>query len=255
MLVILSGFVIGFLLGLTGIGGGALMTPFLILVMGLHPVTAIGTDLVFAFVTKSVGAVQHRLQRTVWLRPAFFLSLGSVPASVFASWFVVSQVKRGGWVDHILPRILGGMLVVVALLVAARSLGWIKARGGGHKERWPAWWQDVLLGVALGLLVGVTSVGSGTLLVAVLLIFFVVPPEHLVGLNVLVGAMLAFFPALTYAYHGYVDWGLAGQILIGAIPGTVLGARLVPKMPTKPLRLLLSFLVCLAGVRLGMGPG
>lgn len=255
MFVVLSGFVIGFLLGLTGIGGGALMTPFLILVMGLHPVTAIGTDLVFAFVAKSVSAVQHRRQRTVWLQPAFFLSLGSVPTSILASWFVVTQVKNRGWVEQTLPRLLGGMLVVVAVLVAARALGWIKARGGEHKERWPTWWQNVLLGVALGLLVGMTSVGSGTLLVAILLLFFVVPPEHLVGLNVLVGAGLAFFPALTYAYHGYVKWVLLGQILVGALPGTILGARLVTRAPTKPLRLFLSCLVCLAGLRLWMGVG
>ncbi len=253
VLVISAGFAIGLLLGLTGIGGGALMTPFLLLVLHLDPVHAIGTDLAFAFLTKSVSAVQHRRQRTVWLRPAFFISLGSVPASLAASWFVVSQVHNRAWVEQTLPRLLGGVLVLVALLIAGRALGWIKARGDERRERWPTWWQDVLLGVAIGALVGLTSVGSGTLLVAVLLLFFVVPADHLVGLNVLVGALLAFFPMLTYAYHGFVRWPLLGQILIGALPGSVLGAHLVTRAPTRAIRLFLSFLVLLAGVRLSIG--
>ena len=251
--IIGAGFLIGFLLGLTGIGGGALMTPFLILVMRLSTVTAIGTDLAFAFITKSVSAIQHRRQKTVWLKPAFFISLGSVPASLAASWFVVSQAHKNDWSEQLLPRLLGGMLVVVSLLVAARALGCIKARGEENQERWPAWWQNILLGAFMGALIGLTSVGSGTLLVAVLLLFFLIPPEHLVGLNVLVGAILAFFPALTYAYHGFVNWSLLTQILIGAIPGSVFGARLVTKAPTKAIRLLLSALVLLAGIRLLLG--
>ena len=250
---VLAGLVIGFLLGLTGIGGGALMTPFLLLVIHLDPVHAIGTDLAFAFVSKSVGALQHRLQRTVWLRPAFYISLGSVPASLLASWFVVSRVQDRAWVEHTLPRLLGLALILVALLVAGRAVGWIKPSGDENRERWPTWWQDILLGVLIGLLVGLTSVGSGTLLVAVLLLFFVVPPEHLVGLNVLVGAVLAFFPMLTYASHGFVHWALLGEILVGAIPGAVLGARLVTRVPTRTIRLFLSFLVLLAGVRLVWG--
>ena len=250
---VLAGLVIGFLLGLTGIGGGALMTPFLLLVVHLDPVYAIGTDLAFAFVSKSVGALQHRLQRTVWLRPAFFISLGSVPSSLVASWFVVSRVHNRVWVEHTLPRLLGLALILVALLVAGRAMGWIKPRGDATRERWPTWWQDVLFGVVIGALVGLTSVGSGTLLVAVLLLFFVVPTEHLVGLNVLVGALLAFFPMLAYAAHGFVEWALLGQILLGAVPGSILGARWVTRAPTRAIRLFLSFLVLLAGARLWIG--
>ena len=142
------------------------------------------------------------------------------------------------------------MLAVAALLVVGRALGWIKARGGEHRDRWPSWWQDVLLGVAIGLLVGMTSVGSGTLLVAVMLLFFVIPAEHLVGLNVLVGALLAFFPMLTYAWHGFVLWPLLAQLLMGAIPGSIIGTKLVTRVPTRAVRLFLGFLVLLAGIRL-----
>lgn len=252
---IVAGFVIGFFIGLTGIGGGVLMTPFLILALRLDPVTAIGTDLAFAFVTKSVGAWQHRIQRTVRLRPAFYLSLGSIPAAILSSQFVVNQVRNQQWVRVWLPQALGLALVIVAWLIAARALGWLRPRQNRPGEHWPRKGEFVLLGVPLGILVGLTSVGSGTLLVAILLLFFAVPAEHLVGLNVLMGALLAFFPALTYAYHGFVDWGLLGCLLLGALPGVTLGARMVTRTPTRALRLALSVLVCLAGLRLWLGAG
>ena len=249
---IAAGFAIGLLIGLTGIGGGALMTPFLLLALHLDPIHAIGTDLAFAFVAKSASALQHRRQKTVWLRPAFFISLGSVPASLLASWFVVSQSHNRVWLEHHLPRLLGGMLILVALLASGRTLGCIK-ESANQEERWPSWWQNLLLGLAIGMLVGLTSIGSGTLLIATLLLFFVIPSDHLVGLNVLVGALLSFFPMLLYAYHGFVVWDLLGLLLLGALPGTILGARMVTKTSTKTIRLIASFLVLLSGVRLWIG--
>lgn len=225
------------------------MTPYLLLVLHLHPVTAIGTDMAFAFTTKTVSAIQHRRQRTLWLKPAFFIALGSVPASLAASLLVVKHVKESTWIEQFLPRFLGGVLILVALLVAMRATGWLRTHTP-EKEHWPQWWQGALLGSFLGSIVGTTSVGSGTLFVAVMLLCFSIPGEHLVGLNVLTGAVLAFFPSLAYAYHGFVNWPLLFNILIGALPGTLLGAHLVTRVPTQTIRLILSFLVLLAGIRL-----
>lgn len=254
MLTVLSGFGIGLLLGLTGMGAGSLMAPFLLLVLGLDPVHAVGTDLAFAFLTKIIGTVQHRLQRTVWLRPAFFISLGSVPASFLTSWFVASRATQGPDIEHLLTRVIGSMLVLVSVVVLARSLGWLEHRDS-RRERWPHWWQDVLLGILIGGMVGLTSVGSGTLLAAILLVWFVVPPEHLVGLDVLVGAIMAFFGAVSYAYHGFVEWSVLGQLLLGSLPGVVVGARLVPYAPARLLRGLLGLLILWAGVWLLLRAG
>ena len=252
MLNVLAGLLIGFLLGLTGIGGGALMTPFLLLVVHLPPATAIGTDLAFALVTKSVSAVQHRRQKTIWLRPAFFISLGSVPTSLAAAW-VVGAHAHHPWMTRLLPGLIGVALVAIALVVMARALHWLDSPPSHDTERWPAWWQNVLLGVVMGLLVGVTSIGSGTIFVGTMLLLFALPPAHLVGLNVLVGALLAFFPALTYAWHGLVAWPLLGTLLLGALPGAVLGGALVTRVPTDRVRLLLSVLIFFAGIRLVVG--
>ncbi len=252
MVNLVAGAVIGFLLGLTGIGGGALLTPFLLLVAHLHPAVAIGTDLVFSFVVKSASTVQHRRQRTVWLLPAFYISLGSVPASLLAATFIVGHVHQPQ-VERVLPRVIGGTLMVVACVVIARAAQWLRKPAEPAQERWPAWWQNVLLGILMGLLVGATSIGSGTLLVSTMLLLFSLPPAHLVGLNVLVGAVLAFFPAMTYAWHGMVAWQLLGTLLIGALPGAVLGSRLVTRVPTRYVQMLLGVIIFLAGARLLMG--
>ncbi len=246
---IVAGFVIGLLVGLTGIGGGVLMTPYLLLVLHLHPVTAVGTDMVFAFVAKTAGAIQHRRQRTLWLKPAFYIAIGSIPASLVTSLVVVKHVQEKALTEEILPRILGGLLVLAAILVATRALGFIQG-GKDSTEHWPNWRQSIILGLALGIVVGATSVGSGTLFITVMLLCFSLPPDHLIGLNVTTGALLAFFPSLTYAYHGFVAWRILISALIGALPGAVIGSHLVTTVPTKAIRLILSFLVLLAGIRL-----
>ena len=159
LLIIAAGLVVGALIGMTGMGGGAIMTPFLILVMKVNPVLAIGTDLVFAALTKWSSGLQHRRQKNVSLRMVAWLALGSLPASFLASSFVLSHyTKPNDLLERLLPKILGTVLVFVSLYTLARVFNWIKP---SEDENWPPAWALVLIGLLGGGLVGLTSVGCG----------------------------------------------------------------------------------------------
>jgi uncharacterized membrane protein YfcA len=246
ILAILAGLIVGFLVGMTGMGGGALMTPFLILVMRMNPVMAVGTDLMFAAITKIGGGIQHRRQRTVWLKPVFYLALGSIPASFLGAQLILTNLEDERFLREILPLILGVVLFIVGLIVLARAFGWIKSRHEGE-TRWPYPWMFILVGALGGLLVGLTSIGGGTVIMALLLIFSLIPPEQLVGLDVTHGAILALFTASNYALVGQVDWLLIGWLLLGSVPGVWLGARAVRIVPQRAVRIFLGSLLLIAG--------
>ncbi len=248
MTAMLAGAGIGFILGLTGMGGGALALPFLLWVLGLPPVTAVGTDLVFTTVTRLVGSIQHRRQKTVWLRPIFYLSLGSLPGAWLSSWWVL-RMADPRWVEVIFPRLLGLTLSLVGLYILARSMGWFRVRAEG-KERWPSARAAWLIGFVGGLVVGATSVGGGVLISAAFLLWYHVPPAHLVGLDVLHGALLSGTAAIPYTLHDQVAWHVLPALWLGALPGVWLGARLVVRWPTQRLRALLGLIIVAAGVRL-----
>jgi uncharacterized membrane protein YfcA len=245
---ILAGLLVGILIAMTGMGGGAIMTPFLILVMKVNPVLAIGTDLVFAALTKWTSGLQHRRQKNVSLRMVAWLALGSLPASFLASSFVLSHhANPGDLLERLLPKILGAVLIVVSLYTLARIFNWIKVN---EDLNWPPNWALALIGALGGGLVGLTSVGSGTVIMASLLIFFSLPPTQLVGLDVMHGALLATVPAGVYAFGGQVDWPLVGLLLLGSVPGAWLGTRLITRVPQRLVRGALSGFLLFAGVRL-----
>ena len=234
---------------MTGMGGGALMTPFLILVMRMNPVLAVGTDLMFAAITKIGGGIQHRRQRTVWLKPVFYLALGSIPASFLGAQLILTNLDDERFLRETLPLILGVVLFIVGLIVLARAFGWIKSRHEGE-TRWPYPWMLTLVGALGGLLVGLTSIGGGTVIMALLLIFSLIPPEQLVGLDVTHGAILALFTASAYALAGQVDWSLIGWMLLGSLPGVWLGARAVRIIPQKTVRIVLGSFLLIASVNI-----
>ena len=244
-----AGLFVGFLIGLTGMGGGALMTPFLLIVMKLNPVLAVGTDLTFAAVTKMVGSIQHRRENNVSFRRVAWMAVGSLPASFLTAQFILRQPENSPLVEKTLPVILGWMLVLVSLIILARI-----ARLLGPKEhvdiRWPSPVAMLGIGAVGGALVGLTSIGGGTVIMALLLIFFSIPLNQMVGMDVLHGAMLATVPALTYAYAGEVNWSLVGLMLIGSLPGAWLGARAVNRNDRRLVRGVLGFLILGAGIHL-----
>ena len=155
-------------------------------------------------------------------------------------------------VEEVLPRFLGGVLMVVSLVIVARIF-----RVLGPKEqveiRWPLPWQLAVIGAVGGFLVGVTSIGGGTVIMALLLIFFNIPLNQLVALDVMHGAMLASVPALTYAVAGQTDWSIVGLLLVGSLPGAWLGARSVKRIDRRLVRGVLSGLVFGAGLHLMLG--
>ncbi len=247
--LVLSGLIVGFLVGMTGMGGGAVMTPLLILVFKVNPILAVGTDLVFASITKIGGGFQHWRQKTVLLQPVLWMALGSLPVSLISARYLLTHFRDDPFIGDTLPVFLGNVLFVVGVILLARAAGWPKSRRGAA-VRWPSAWALIAIGAIGGFLVGVTSIGGGTVIMALLVIFFVIPPDQLVGMDVSHGAILALFTAATYAVAGQVDWSMVGWLVLGSLPGVLLGAKAVKIVPQNVVRAVLGMLLLFAGVHL-----
>jgi len=241
--LIAAGAVIGFLIGMTGMGGGSLTTPFLILVLHVRPVLAVGTDLIYASITKLVGTATHLRQRTVDLRIGGLVIAGAVPATLLGV-FTVSHM--GGGADGFVKKMLGGTLILVAISVLVRLF--IKTPQRMHTQR-P--WLTVVLGGVVGFLVGVTSVGSGTLMMAVLLLAYrILPAEKLVGTDVFYGFVISAVAGVAHLTQGHIEWPLVGSLLTGSIPGVWLGSKVSARTPEKVLRPALAGVLLLSGLRM-----
>jgi len=250
----LVGFVIGILVGLTGVGGGVLMTPLLIVFCGVRPVVAVGTDLVYASLTKWVGALQHLRQKTVNVSFAMWLGMGSVPGSI-AGALGIGFLNAADVVDVdlVVKRVLGIVLILIGAVIALDLA--VK-----KKRRRPKLEMNTLttkhkiglvgLGVVIGFLVGMTSVGSGTLTMLILLMVFRAPLGTLVGTDIFHGALLVTSAAVTHVMVGTVDFALVGSLVIGSIPGVLIGSRLVVSIPQHVLRGTLGAVLVLAGLKL-----
>jgi hypothetical protein len=249
VLPVFVGLVVGFLIGLTGMGGGALMTPFLLIVMKLDPVLAVGTDLTFAAITKIVGSIQHRREKNVSLRRVVWMACGSILASLIGAQFILHQKAGSTLIERTLPTILGITLIVVSLIILARVFRLL-----GPKEYieiiWPEPWSLILIGGIGGLLVGMTSIGGGTVIMALLLIFFSIPLNLMVGIDVVHGALLTVITSMNYVLAGQIDWSLVGLLLIGSLPGAWLGAFAIKRIDLRIVRGILALVVIGAGIDL-----
>ena len=248
-----TGFVVGILIGLTGIGGGAIMTPFLILVLGTRPLVAVGTDLVYGAVTKLAGAWLHWRQGTVDVRLSLRLAAVSVPAGVLAVLALQTLPASTQEADRAVQRALGIVLVVVAVLMAIRLRGDVSV---ALSERWQRRLQGkgtYIVGALVGALVGFTSVGSGSLLVPFLISVYPMTTARIVGTDVFHAAFLVTATAAAHVYGDAVDWTLAANLLIGSVPGVILGSWMAPKVPSRALRAALAVLLLLTGVKM-IGP-
>jgi uncharacterized membrane protein YfcA len=235
-----AGLLVGSLVGLTGMGSGALMTPILILVVGVPPVTAVGTDLAYASLTKIVGGWQHARQQTVDWRLVRLLAAGSVPASL-ASVQLLEQLERRvdiAAVDAIVRRGLGGVLILAA---AALLLGALRARRAATSAAaaFPAR-RVVVLGAVVGSLVGLTSVGSGSLVVALLSLSSPLAATTIVGTDIAHAAILTSAAAGAHGLAGNIEPPLLASLLAGSLPGVLLGSRLSVRIPATALRLVLA---------------
>jgi uncharacterized membrane protein YfcA len=247
---VMSGFAVGAIVGLTGVGGGSLMTPLLIGAFKLNPAVAIGTDLWFAGLTKTGGAIAHHRHGHVDRGIARLLLLGSLPAAAATiAWMHVTGLTKA-WAS-VLTLSLGIALLLTALVVANRPV-W--QRLGLRLEAWiPAERKPmltVLVGAMLGLLVTLSSVGAGALGATLILMLYPrLPAQQVVGTDIAYAVPLTLVAGIGHASLGHVDWALLGALLLGSLPGIWLGARLTKSLPDKLIRTLLAGSLVVAGVR------
>ena len=249
--LVLMSFLVGMLIGLTSMGGAALMAPFLILVVGVRPATAVGTDLVYGAVTKIVGAWVHWKQDTVDLQMVRKLATGSIPGGIAGSLLVISLPRLTHDADRLVQRAIGTLLVIVAVLLLVRLVRpFPEAAPSG---RWHDFLRDrgaVIWGAAVGFCVGATSVGSGSLLAPFLMLLYPSKTSRVVGTDVFHAAVLVSVTGLAHATSGGVEWDLVPTLLMGSVPGVLLGSRLATRIPARPLRTGLAALLLVTGLRM-----
>ncbi len=247
-----SGFGIGMLVGFTGVGGGSLMTPLLVLLFGFHPSTAVGTDLLYAGLTKSGGTVVHGLNRTVDWRIVRRLAMGSLPGTA-ATLLVLSQVDtNGAKAGAAINTVLGIALILTALTLVLRR--WIQARMARLSERLTDRQTRALtvaLGLFLGVMVSLTSVGAGAIGVTVLLVLYPgMPTVRIVGSDIAHAVPLTLLAGAGHLWVGSVDGSLLVSLLVGSLPGIAIGSQLASRVPDFVLRPVLAGTLVLVGARL-----
>jgi uncharacterized membrane protein YfcA len=235
-LIIVFGLGVGVLVGLTGIGGGSLMTPLLLIFIGTQPHVAVGTDIAYGALTKTVGGWQHLRNGTVDLGVSLWLAIGSVPGSIGGVILVEALPSPP---DEALLWGVAGALAFTAVVTLWRAL-FMRRVAEKERESVPltrrAKLTAVLLGIVLGFILGVTSVGSGALIGLALILVFRLTPHRVVGTDVFHAAVLLWAAGLAHVIAGNVDYGLMGNILIGSIPGVLVGERLARRVPAAGLR-------------------
>jgi uncharacterized membrane protein YfcA len=250
--IVIFGFGIGAMVGMTGMGGGTLMTPLLIFFFGIKPVTAIGTDIFYAAVTKTVGGWRHLRMGTVNMNLALWLAAGSVPAAVTGVWAIsVLQSKVGEErLDSIVYALLGGTLLMVGIITLARALilsKLVEERDDFELKRRHKV-AAVAIGATTGFVIGITSAGSGTVIAILLISVYRLTPRKVVGTDVFHAAILLWAAGIAHWVGGNVDFMLAGNILIGSVPGVIVGSNYAARAPVSFLRTALGVVLIASGI-------
>jgi uncharacterized membrane protein YfcA len=248
----LSGFCVGALVGMTGVGGGSLMTPLLILLFGIHPATAVGTDLLYAAVTKSCGTLVHGYSHTIDWRVVRRLAAGSVPMTI-VTLSVLSHFDLGGaHAARLISRALGAALLATALALIFRP--WLLAYYRAHlREPSPRRTAilTVVTGGLLGLLVSISSVGAGALgVTALILLYPRLPMQSIVGSDIAHAVPLTLVAGIGHWIIGSIDLSVLGSLLLGSIPGIIVGSYAAVRIPDRALRLVLAAVLGVVGGRL-----
>jgi uncharacterized membrane protein YfcA len=244
--VSLGGLVVGILIGLTGMGGGSVMTPMMIFLFHMHPTVAVGTDLVYSSITKVVGALQHIRQKTVDFKALGYMSIGSVPGALAGS-LVVGYLERRlplEHVDGVVGQTLGAVYILIVIAMAWRW--WWSLRRPAQAEsdvRLPRVGL-VVLGLTAGFVVGLTSVGSGALFISVLALIYPVAAAKLVGTDIAEGVLVTGVAGLAHLAFGNVNLHMVWSLLIGSIPGILIGSRLTIRIPEPVVRVCLMTMLC-----------
>ena len=252
--IVAFGLGVGVLVGMTGIGGGSLMTPLLILVFGIKPITAVGTDLAYGAITKTVGGWRHLRQGTVDMSLSLWMAVGSVPAAI-GGVYVLELIERayGDEFDSILIVALAITLLFTGAVTMGRAL-FLKALHDKERDTVEMTTRNkvyaIVLGVSVGFVLGVTSAGSGALIAVGLILLFRLVPSRVVGTDIFHAAILLWAAAAAHIVAGNVDFALAGNILIGSIPGVWIGSNLTLRVGNSVLRRTLGIVLIGAGIAL-----
>ncbi|HEY7416509.1 MAG TPA: sulfite exporter TauE/SafE family protein [Ktedonobacteraceae bacterium] len=268
----LVGLLIGFLIGLTGMGGGSLLAPIMILVFRVPPVWAVASDITYSSITKALGALVHVRQRQVNFRVALWLACGSVPSTIL-SIFMVQYVRHhyGNLINDLIIHAIGGVLLLVAVLLflkpylmriidrrnqeQSKQVALVEDKGESvEKSAIKSWRRPVataLIGAVVGFLVGLTSVGSGTLIiVSIAFLFPRLTPKELVGTDIFQAFLMLLAGSLAYLGTGSINWNIVGLLLIGSLPGVFLGSRLSKYIPNRYMNPVLAVVLAVSGWKL-----
>ena len=255
--IILGAAVVGVLVGMTGAGGGALMTPMLIVLFGVKPIAAISSDLVASVVMRPLGAGVHMRARTVNFRLVKWMALGSVPAA-FAGTYLLHLLGNSHHASKEVKFALGSALLVGAGAMALRYL--LDRQRGGERtaavhdlQIRPA--LTLAIGVVGGLIVGLTSVGSGSLMIVLLLFAYpMIGARQLVGTDLTQAVPLTLAAAIGALIFGHVEFGVTGSLIIGAVPGVLVGSLLSSRAPDRYIRPVIAVVICASGLKyVGLG--
>jgi uncharacterized protein len=248
----IAGVLVGLVVGLTGVGGGSLMTPLLVLAFGFHPATAVGTDLLYASATKTVGTTVHGWRGTVDWKIVTRLAIGSVPATIATIALLSYAAKESVDTGHAITVILGVTLVLTAIatLFRTRLLAWLSPPLGSLSER-TLFISTVALGILLGALVSLTSVGAGALGMTALIVLYPDRPiKTLVGSDIAHAVPLTLLGGIGHAVLGTVDLSLLVSLLIGSIPGIIVGSMIASRVPDRVLGPILAVVLAVVGLKL-----
>lgn len=254
----LAGFLVGFIVGLTGVGGGSLMTPILVLVFGIKPAIAVGTDLLYAAITKGGGVFVHHKRGTVEWRIVGLLACGSIPAALVSVYLLKSLEESGIDYNRLITVMLSIALILTSLVLffrnqlqrASQNERFDAIRALHHIARGP---MTVISGVLIGVLVTLSSVGAGALGAAIL--FFLYPRLRavtIVGTDLAHAVPITAIAGLGHAHLGTVNYLLLGSLLIGSLPGIYLGSHAGANLPDKIVRPILAIMLFLVGVRMAI---
>lgn len=249
--IIVMGLLIGFMVGLSGVGGAALLTPILIL-LGVNPAIAVGTDLFYNSVTKLFGSFQHWKQKSINWQLTKYLAIGSIPSAVLAVGILQLFDSFFQNQEVIIKHALGYVLIIVAIATLFKTFMKDKYHSNPiqlkplHEKRT----VTILIGVVLGFIVGLTSIGSGSLFALAMLFLYKLRPVELVGTDIAHAFLLVTAAGFMHASIGNIDYFLAFNLLIGSIPGVIIGSTFSSKLPAKPLRTIVAVMILFSGFKL-----
>jgi len=250
----LSGFIVGLLVGLTGVGGGSLMTPLLVILFGIPATTAVGTDLLYACITKSVGTAVHGFSGTVDWPIVGKLAAGSVPATVLTLLILSRHQGQLDRSSNTITSVLGVALICTAISIVFRK--WILdtfASVAGKLNSRGRTFFTVLSGIVLGILVSLSSVGAGAIGVTFLLILYPkMPAGKLVGSDIAHAVPLTLIAGIGHWFHGSIDGLLLLSLLVGSVPGIIVGSYISSRVPDKLLRPVLAGTLAAVGAKLSL---